>query len=147
MGKICLPYEKNRCCVVVTVANMPTARGRVRETTRRLIADTGCPVELILAERLLQQMMVDTARPKASNFGWLTGYVVRILMPELGFDHRVCAYSNPRALRIASEEGFDGIAGKPFLDNFHYSNGEGGEFCLESWAQYRDRRGMGQSRS
>lgn len=139
MGKLRRPDEKDRCCVVVTVASMPNARGQMREITKRLIADTGCPVELILGERLLQQMMVETARPKASNFGWLRGYVVRIVIPELDFDHRVRAYANPRALRIASEEGFDGIAGKPFLDNFHYSNGEGGEFCLESWEQYRER--------
>jgi hypothetical protein len=42
------------------------------------------------------------------------------------------------------KEGFDGIAGKPFLDLSHWSNGEGGEFCLESWEQFRTRRGSGQ---
>jgi len=80
------------------------------------------------------------AASKQSNYGRLEGYSVRVTLPELDFDERLPAYANARALRMATEEGFDGIAGKPFLDYFHWGNGDGGELCLESWAQYRARR-------
>jgi len=92
-------------------------------------------------------MMAKWGADKPSNFGWLTGYVVRVVFPELEFDDEVPAYANGVAVRIARDDGFDGIAGKPFLDNFHYSNGKGGEFCLESWEQYRERGERGTAMS
>jgi len=52
------------------------------------------------------------------------------------FDKKVSAYSNPSLIRMVKGEGFDGIAGKPFLDKFHWENGTGGELCLESWSQF-----------
>jgi hypothetical protein len=85
--------------------------------------------------------MWNVAEGKPSNFGWLSGYVVRVVMPEIDFDRQVPAYANSGVVRIARAEGFDGIAGKPFLDYFHFNNGNGGEFCLESWEQYRARHG------
>lgn len=78
-------------------------------------------------------------KSQPSNYGLLRGYSVRVVLPEMDFDERLPAYANARALRIAADEGFDGIAGKPFLDRFHVDNGNGGELCLESWAQYRAR--------
>jgi hypothetical protein len=127
--------------VVITLVSLPDARGRVRRVTKRLIADLGCPAELVLDERTLERFLWRSSEGRPSNFGWLTGYVVRVVMPEVEFDGQVRAYANRRAVRIARDDGFDGIAGKPFLDQFHFDNGEGGELCLESWAQYRARRG------
>lgn len=122
--------------------SQPDARGRVRRVGKRLIADLGCPVELILDERTLRGLMADWGTDKPSNFGWLTGYVVRVVMPDLEFDDEVPAYVNRVAVRIARDDGFAGIAGKPFIDHFHWSNGDGGKMCIESWEQYRERRGM-----
>ncbi len=66
--------------------------------------------------------------------------MARVLLPEVEFDQQLPAYANNRVVRLIREEGFDGIAGKPFLDQSHFDNGDGGELCLESWAQYRARR-------
>jgi len=109
--------------------------------TQRLIADLGCPFELIVEPRLLQRFRWWKKPSEPSNFGWLEGAVVRVTLPELEFVHYLRAYSNSRAARVARDEGFDGIAGKPFLDHFHWNNGDGGQLCLESWAQYRERHG------
>jgi len=147
LGKECFPDAEGRCGIEVTLVSQPDPRGRVRRVRKRLIADLGCPVELVLDERILRAMMAKWGADKPSNFGWLTGYVVRVVFPELEFDDEVPAYANGVAVRIARDDGFDGIAGKPFLDNFHYSNGKGGEFCLESWEQYRERGERGTAMS
>ena len=66
--------------------------------------------------------------------------MVRMVLPELDFDRQVRVYANIAAVRIARDDGFDGIAGKPFIDYFHSNNDNGGVFCLESWSQFRARR-------
>ena len=119
----------------------PDARGRVRRLTKRLIADLGCPAELVLDERTLRRVMLREVEGRPSNFGWLSGYIVRVVMPEVDFDRQMPAYANSDVMRIARAEGFEGLVGKSFLDYFHFDNGNGGEFCLESWEQYRARRG------
>ena len=67
--------------------------------------------------------------------------MVRVVMPEVEFDQYLPAYANSRVVQITHDEGFDGLAGKPFLDYFHFDNGNGGALCLESWEQYRSHRG------
>lgn len=133
MGRLCWQDDGDRCCLVVTVVRQMEDRGRQHQTTQRLLADLGCPVEMILDERLLRRLKCREVEGRTSNFGWLSGYMVRAAIPELHFDHQVRAYGNVRAVRIARDEGFDGIAGKPFFDHFHWSNGDGGELCMESW--------------
>lgn len=48
---------------------------------------------------------------------------------------------SPRVLAL--DDGFDDIAGKPFLDCFHWCNGNGAEPWMESYAQYPERCGIG----
>jgi hypothetical protein len=100
-------------------------------------------VNFVLDERTLSRIQWYEAAGKPSNYGWLKGGVVRAVMPELEFDRQLHAYALTSLVRMLRNEGFDGIAGKPFLDLFHWSNGEGGEFCLESWAQIRTHQGGG----
>ncbi|MBI1929360.1 hypothetical protein HYR99_34590 [Candidatus Poribacteria bacterium] len=108
MGRRCFPDTGERCWVEVTFVGPPDTRGRVRRLTKRLIADLGCPAELVLDEKPLRQVMLREAEDKPSNFGWLSGYVVRVVMPEVDFDRQVRAYANRQVVQIARAEGFDG---------------------------------------
>jgi hypothetical protein len=91
-------------------------------------------------ERTLRQLRWGDWPGQNSNYGWLNGGRVRVAMPDLEFEQMLPIYANARVARLIHQEGFDGIAGKPFLDQFHWSNGTGGELCLESWAQFRQRQ-------
>jgi len=124
----------------VTFEGWPDRRGQRRQVTKRLVAYSGCIFPFILDHRTLRQIWHRDRPGQRSNYGWLTGALVRVVMPELDFDQQLLAYGNDYVARMMRKEGFDGIAGKPFLDLFHWSNGEGGEFCLESWAQFQARR-------
>lgn len=141
MGKRCFADQGHRCWVEIGLESPPNARGQTKRLIQRLIADLGCPFDLIVERGILQRFRWSDEPSKPSNFGWLEGGLVRVSMPELEFVHSVRAYSNTRAVHIARDEGFDGIAGKPFLDYFHWNNGDGGQMCIESWQQYRERRG------
>jgi len=55
---------------------------------------------------------------------------VRVGIPALRFDQVIPVYASIRVANFVASEGFDGLAGKPFLDLFRWSNGNGGEFCL-----------------
>jgi len=100
---------------------------------------------LILDERTLRRVRWGDRPGEMSNYGWLVGAAVQVVMPELELDEKLVGYGQNRVARLVRQEGFDGVAGKPFLDLFHWSNGEGGEFCLESWKQFRARQGDGRS--
>lgn len=140
MPRCCTPDERGRCWVTVDLVARPDApRGRGRGTVRP-IADTGCPAELVLSERSLRQFVWNAAAGIPTNFGWVPGHVVRVVLPALGFDRRLLAYASDSAAKIARADGFAGIAGKAFLDSFHWSNGKGGELCLQTWETYRPRR-------
>lgn len=116
---------------------LPGASGRVRSVSKRLIVDTGCPFELILDEFTLRRFMLKKVEGRPSNFGWLTGYMVRSVIQEIDFDHQIPAFASAAVVKIARDDGFDGLVGKPFLDRFHFNNDNGGEFCLESWERHR----------
>jgi len=111
----------------------------VRRATKRLIADLGCPFEFVIDARTLHRLRWREESSQQSNYGQLEGAIMRVVMPEVEFDQHLPAYASSRVVRMTRAEGFDGLAGKPFLDCFHFDNGNGGEFCLESWAQYRAR--------
>jgi len=112
---------------------------RKQPAKQRLIVDTGCPAALILAERLVQRLSLHMAKGIETNFGWLWGHAVDVAIPELSFGRTLTAHGSDRVFRIARDEGFDGIAGKALIDHFHWSNGSGGELCLETWEGYRAR--------
>jgi len=124
----------------VTFETRPDPQGQRTLATRRLLADLGCIFPFILDEPTLRQLRRQRVPSQPSNYGWLTGCTVRVVMPEFNLAPQLPAYTNARIIRMMRAEGLDGIAGKPFLDLFHWSNGHGGEFCLESWAQYRSCR-------
>ena len=133
MGKRCWHDDGVRCWLEV-VFECPARRdGCRRHVTMRPIADTGCIFPLIVSPQRLRQIRRGDRPDETSNYGTLTGGLVRAVMPELGFDQRLIAYANDAVARMVRKEGFDGIAGKPFLDLFHWSNGRGGEFCLTNW--------------
>ncbi|MBM3239889.1 hypothetical protein FJZ31_26695 [Candidatus Poribacteria bacterium] len=139
MGKRCFADIGHRCWMEVTFEEPPSPRRRVQQVTKRLIADLGCPFEFVIDPRTLHRIQWREEKSQLSNYGWLEGAIVRTVMPEVEFDQFLLAYANRRVVQIARKEGFDGLAGKPFLDHFHFHNGNGGELCLESWAQYRMR--------
>lgn len=51
-------------------------------------------------------------------------------IPILAFRQVVPIYANNRVANFVASEGFDGLAGNPFLDLFRWSNGNGGELCM-----------------
>jgi hypothetical protein len=140
MGHQCWTDNAGRAWLEATFESPPDQRGRRQRVTKRLVADLGCVFECILSSRDLARLAWREHPGEMSNYGWLTGGVVRIAMPELECQEWLPAYANARVARLMQEEGFDGIAGKPFLDQFHWSNGAGGELCLESWTQFRQRQ-------
>jgi hypothetical protein len=107
-----------------------------RELVRHLLADTGAGTaragfELILHEYDCVQAGARPAQ-SVSLGGAYTGsypvYVVRVLIPLLGFDQQV------RSVGVSSvPPGLDGLAGFRFLNRFTYGNfGDRGQFGLES---------------
>ena len=66
-----------------------------------------------------------------SPWGMLFGAWVEVSVPELHFKKRVVAYANDVIASSVQAEGFDGLAGLKFLDEFVYS-GDGTQFCLET---------------
>ncbi|PJB70321.1 MAG: hypothetical protein CO095_09030 [Armatimonadetes bacterium CG_4_9_14_3_um_filter_58_7] len=128
--------RSGRFCVEVTLVGQVERSGPASHTTKRLIVDTGCPVEMILDERTLERLKLNVIEPKPSNFGWLSGYMVRVVMPDVDFDRQVPAYANAAVVKIARADGCDGLVGKPFLDRFHFDDNDVGRFCLQSWAEY-----------
>jgi hypothetical protein len=139
MGQQCWPDKGIRAWVTVTLESPPKSKGHRKRIVKKLVADLGCPFEMIVDAQTLKSVKWRGSADQSSNYGWLQGAFVRVVIPALEFAEEMPAYSNPRIVRLMREEGFDGLVGKPFLDRFHWGNGDGGEFCLESWAQYRKR--------
>lgn len=98
-----------------------------------LVADTGSPLALIVSlECLLSFRSKETANVM-SNFGPLEGGLLRIAIPEVGFDARLEAFGGDRlatALR-RSHEDFGGLVGLPLLRMFEYG-GDWDEFWVRT---------------
>lgn len=134
-SKICWQYRNRRANIEVTF-QLPNGQ----KITKRLIADTGAPVEFVFSTESLNQMKLgDALNVSGGGWGELEGGRVFISMPELETETFVIAYSNDSIGSVAQREGFDGIAGLRFLDRFKYS-GDGKQFCLQTKTKRRTRR-------
>ena len=82
-----------------------------------LVADTGCPVPVILRPDLMDILRVGPAPARDSNFGRLVGGWVRLYAPELGVVELVRAYGNDRAPAMVARThpDFAGLVGLPVL--------------------------------
>lgn len=114
---------------------LPSAVGS-QSLTRQLLADTGAGTaqasfELLLQDQDCQACGGIPAYP-VSLGGAYTGsfrvYVVRVLLPALGFDQHLRAVAVPTC-----PPGLGGIACFRFLNRFSYGNfGDPGQFGLEA---------------
>jgi len=92
---------------------------------RDLLADTGAGTaragfELVLAETECLTAGGIPLHPvllSGAYAGSFPVYLVRVQLPDLGFDHYVSAVGVPKV-----PTGFDGIAGFRFLNRFEYGN-------------------------
>jgi hypothetical protein len=136
-SKICWQYRNRRANIEVTF-QLPTRDGR--KVTKRLIADTGAPVEFVFSIKSLNQIKLgDALNVSGGGWGELEGGRVFVSMPELETETFAIAYGNDSIGLVAQREGFDGIAGLRFLDRFKYS-GDGEQFCLQT----KSRAGLNQ---
>ena len=126
MTKKCWPYQNGRPNIEVSFS---TSTGQQKR--KRLIADTGNPVAFILSFKDLQEISLGGAPSLSSPWGRLLGAWVTASVPELHFTNCVVAYANDVLASFAQTEGFDGLVGLKFLDEFVYS-GDGTQFCLET---------------
>lgn len=103
-----------------------------KKVTKRLIADTGAPLEFILSSENLELLkLIDAPDAKGGLWGKLEGAWVYLSMPKLETERLVVAYANEQLVSVARATGCDGIAGLKFLDEFKYS-GDGKQFCLQT---------------
>lgn len=106
-----------------------------RETFRNLLADTGAGSDRALFELILDETDCLTCGGNPKGTVQLGGayagsfplYGLRIIIPQLGFDHNVPVVGVPN-----TPPNFDGIAGFRFLSRFTYGNfGNPNQFALE----------------
>ena len=109
MPKKCWAYRNGRANVEVTFL-APDGQ----KVTKRLIADTGAPLEFILSlENLHLLKLIDAPDAEGGLWGTLEGAWVHLWMPELDADKLVVAYANEQLISVAQAAGCDGIAGLP----------------------------------
>lgn len=82
-----------------------------------LVADTGNPYSIVIAEDLFDRLVGIPGRNIVSNFGPMRGGWLRIAMPELGLDRLVLGYGNQLvATAVGSNHAtFQGLVGLPIL--------------------------------
>jgi len=87
-----------------------------------LLADTGSPFTLILGDSLLRRFEHGWAPPPATHTGFLRRGVVRLAVPDVGFDAFLAAYASDALVGEAqvSSPDFEGLAGLPFLRMVEY---------------------------
>jgi hypothetical protein len=85
--------------------------------TFELIADTGSPCSVIIAESPLLNLRLAGATGMLTNFGQLEGGWLRVAIPEIQFDEYVIGYGSDTVAHAAarSDLGFRGVAGLPLL--------------------------------
>jgi hypothetical protein len=126
-------WQLKRCRPCVRVVLTLELNGQ--SVTRTLLADSGAGsllsgFELILEEDdclLCGGLPEQPVALGGAYTGSFPSYTVRVSIPELGFDE------NLRLVGVPSvPDGFDGIAGFPFLNRFTYGNfGDADQFGLE----------------
>ena len=109
MSKRCWTYRSGRANVEVTFQALDG-----QKVTKRLIADTGAPLEFILSSEDLRLLkLIDAPDAEGGLWGTLEGAWVHLKMPELDVDKLVVAYANEQLISVAQAAGYDGIAGLP----------------------------------
>ena len=82
-----------------------------------LVADTGCPFDLVLAPEVFDRLSVFDLPALSTNFGELLAGRIRLYMPEMGIDRFLVALrSETVGSNLAAEHpDFSGLVGLPFL--------------------------------
>ncbi len=87
-----------------------------------LLADTGCPYEIVLAPDLFSKLCIRLTTEVTANFGPMNGGWVRLYTPELQLVEFVLAYGNADiAAHVANDHpDFVGMVGLPVLRMLEY---------------------------
>jgi hypothetical protein len=131
MPRICWPLlqERPRIQLVLTLA------GGGPQVTRNLLADSGAGslkaiFAIVLDEHdcvLCDGYPFSSVVLRGAYAGSYPTYLIRVQIPQLGFDQEVTAVGIP-----TPPSGFDGIACFPFLNRFTYGNfGDPAQFGVE----------------
>jgi hypothetical protein len=116
------PYKGTppRPWIVVRIA---APDGDVRELN--LLADTGNPFALVVAEEYVPGWSFGGGMDVDTNFGVLQAAWFHVAMPELGLDRMIIGYvsDNVATSTRASHPDFDGLAGLPLLRLLEYGGG------------------------
>ena len=93
---------------------------------RDLLADTGSPCAVILANTDLLHLMQAEADPIGTNFGAMAGAWLKLAMPEFAVTGRVAGFGSDQVLRAVQSDSpdFSGIVGLPLLRMFEYGGDE-----------------------
>jgi hypothetical protein len=80
---------------------------------RELLADTGNPCAVIVGAHDIALTALSPGQSLQTNFGWLTGGWLRLIIPEVDFDERVLGYGNDAIVNAAksSSVDFSGLIG------------------------------------
>ena len=127
------PYRgvQPRAWIVVRLKN---PSGVIQEF--KLIADTGNPCSIIIAETVLPQFTFGQSTDLNSNFGYLRSSWFLLAIPELGFESLILGYGSNEVAAAAqiNHSDFAGLAGLPLLRLLEYGGNE-----VEFWIRRRSR--------
>jgi hypothetical protein len=98
---------------------------------RELLADTGNPCAIIVGAQDIALTATSPGQSLHTNFGWLTGGWVRLIIPEVGFDQKVLGYGSDAVVNAAksSSPDFSGLIGLPLLRMMQYG-GDANSFWI-----------------
>lgn len=98
-----------------------------------LVADTGSAAQIVLRADRLTALRFLPLPDRPSNFGTMTGGLLRLYTPELGLVETILGYGNDRIAATAarSHPDFTGIVGLPLL-----RLGEYGGNATDFWFRY-----------
>lgn len=130
MPRALWPLLHGRPRIEIALLQFPTGQRVFRE----LLADTGAGSMYAVYELILQESdclacggrSSTTVQLQGAFAGVHTVYLIRVQVPQLGFDQRIAVVGVPKV------PGFRGIAGFRFINRFTYGNfGDPNQFGLE----------------
>ena len=97
----------------------------------KLIADTGSPFALVIAETHVPSFTFGAGKHVNTNFGFLRAVWFQLAMPEFGLDSLILGYASDEVVASAkiSHPDFAGLAGLPLLRLLEYG-GNASEFWI-----------------
>jgi hypothetical protein len=122
------PYQGTEPRAWITVRlNGPS--GNTQEWN--LLADTGSPFSLIIAESLVPSFTFGAGKHASTNFGFLQASWFQLAMPELGLESLILGYGSEEVVAAAkaNHSDFAGLAGLPLLRLLEYG-GNADEFWI-----------------